>query len=65
LRPPRGPGDVYAPLPLEIYMYAKYPDVEHQTLAAGGILLLILLLLGMNGLAILLRNRYRGRLRAA
>ncbi len=65
LTPPRGPGDLYVPLPLEIYSYAKYPDVEHQTLAAGGILLLLVLLLTMNGIAIVLRNKYVGRPQAS
>jgi phosphate transport system permease protein len=57
LNPPRGPGDLYVPLPLEIYNYAKYPDPSYQTLAAGGILLLLVLLLSMNAVAILIRNR--------
>jgi len=65
LDPPRGPGDLYVPLPLEIYSYAKYPDPESQTLAAGGILLLLLLLLTMNAVAIVLRNKSHGRNRSA
>ncbi len=58
LRPPRGPSDEYVPLPLEIYNYAKDPEPAFQTLAAGGILLLLILLLSMNAVAILIRNRY-------
>lgn len=61
LDPPRGPNDPYAPLPLEIYNYAKFPTADFQSLAAGGILLLLILLLSLNALAIGLRNRY-GRL---
>ncbi len=61
LNPPRGPGDQYVPLPLEIYNYAKYPDPADQTLAAGGILLLLVLLISMNAVAIVIRNR-SGRL---
>lgn len=64
LDPPKGPGDSYVPLPLEIYNYAKFPGAENQALAAGGILLLLLLLLSMNGVAIFLRNRYSPRVRA-
>ncbi|MFO0910107.1 MAG: phosphate ABC transporter permease PstA [Isosphaeraceae bacterium] len=57
-RPPRGPGDRYTALPVEIYNYAKEPNTDFQTVAAGGILLLLILLLSMNATAILIRNRY-------
>ncbi|GIW87418.1 MAG: phosphate transport system permease protein PstA [Isosphaeraceae bacterium] len=58
LDPPRGPWDSYAPLPLEIYNYARFPTADYQALAAGGILLLLMLLLSLNGIAIFLRNWY-------
>ncbi len=58
LRVPRGPGDRYTALPVEIYSYAKQPEAEFQTVAAGGILLLLALLLTMNSIAIVIRNRY-------
>lgn len=57
LRLPRGPGDRYTALPVEIYNYAKEPASEFQTIAAGGILILLVLLLSMNATAILIRNR--------
>jgi phosphate transport system permease protein len=57
-RPPRGPGDRYTALPVEIYNYAKEPNTDFQTVAAGGILLLLILLLSMNATAIVIRNRY-------
>jgi phosphate transport system permease protein len=57
LRLPRGPGDRYTALPVEIYNYAKEPDADFQTIAAGGILLLLVLLLSMNATAIIIRNR--------
>jgi phosphate transport system permease protein len=63
-RPPRGPSDRYTALPVEIYNYAKEPNADFQTVAAGGILLLLVLLLTMNATAILIRNRY-ARQRAA
>jgi phosphate transport system permease protein len=62
LRTPRGPGDRYTALPVEIYNYAKDPNVAFQTVAAGGILILLVLLLSMNATAIVIRNRY-GRAR--
>ena len=55
---PKGPSSRYTALPVEIYNYAKEPDTEFQTVAAGGILLLLALLLTMNATAIVIRNRY-------
>ncbi len=58
LRIPKGPSSRYTALPVEIYNYAKDPDVKFQAVAAGGILLLLALLLTMNATAIVIRNRY-------
>lgn len=58
LRIPRGPGDRYTALPVEIYNYVKEPDPAFQTVAAGGILILLMLLLTMNATAILIRQRF-------
>jgi phosphate transport system permease protein len=58
LRLPRGPSSRYTALPVEIYNYAKEPDPKFQAVAAGGILLLLALLLTMNATAIVIRNRY-------
>jgi phosphate transport system permease protein len=59
LRLPKGPLDRYTALPVEIYNYAKEPNREFQTIAAGGILILLVLLLSMNAAAIMIRNRFR------
>src|SRR5262249_19571132 len=59
LRPPKGPLDRYSALPVEIYKYARLPDNRFQTVAAGGILILVALLLSLNAAAIVIRNRYR------
>ena len=58
LRLPKGPSSRYTALPVEIYNYAKEPDPKFQAIAAGGILLLLALLLTMNAAAIVIRNRY-------
>ena len=58
LRLPRGPGDRYTALPVEIYNYAKEPDTAFRPVVAGGILILLVLLLTMNSGAILIRNRH-------
>jgi phosphate transport system permease protein len=59
LRLPKGPLDRYTALPVEIYKYARLPDNRFQTVAAGGILILVGLLLSLNAVAIVIRNRYR------
>jgi phosphate transport system permease protein len=56
---PRGPLDRYSALPVEIYNYAKEPDPRFQTVAAGGILILVAILLAMNATAIVIRNRFQ------
>jgi phosphate transport system permease protein len=56
---PRGPLDRYSALPVEIYNYAKLPGPDWQVVAAGGILILVTVLLAMNAVAIVIRNRYR------
>jgi phosphate transport system permease protein len=57
-RLPRGPSSRYTALPVEIYNYAKEPDPRFEAVAAGGILILLTLLLTMNATAIVIRNRY-------
>ncbi len=57
-RVPRGPSSRYTALPVEIYNYAKEPAKAFESVAAGGIFLLLALLLTMNAVAIVIRNRY-------
>lgn len=56
---PRGPMSRYTALPVEIYNYAKLPNRDFQVVAAGGILILLALLLSMNAVAIVIRSRFR------
>jgi phosphate transport system permease protein len=58
---PTGVQDEFTVLPLQIYNWISRPQEEFHALAAGGILVLLALLLTMNAAAILLRNRYRTR----
>jgi phosphate transport system permease protein len=59
-RPPRGPLDLYSALPVEIYNYAREPNQsKYQVVAAGGILILVAILLVMNAGAIIIRNRFK------
>jgi phosphate transport system permease protein len=59
LQLPTGPLSRYSALPVEIYNYAKQPDLRFQTVAAGGILILVTILLLMNATAIVIRSRFR------
>ncbi|MGZ3387834.1 MAG: phosphate ABC transporter permease PstA [Isosphaeraceae bacterium] len=56
---PMGPLDRYTAVPVEIYNYAKEPDRIFQTISAGGIVILLILLLSMNAAAIMIRNRFQ------
>ncbi len=58
---PTGLGDPFTVLPLQIYNWISRPQAEFHTLAAAGILVLLILLLTMNAAAIILRNRYQTR----
>jgi phosphate transport system permease protein len=53
--------DGYSALPVQIYQFAVRPQEEFQTLAAAGIIVMLVLLLTMNSFAIWLRNRYEQR----
>jgi phosphate transport system permease protein len=56
---PHGPMDRYSALPVEIYNYTRQPDLKFQPVVAGGILILVTILLLMNGVAIVIRGRFR------
>ena len=54
---PQGVMDQFTVLPLQIYSWISRPQEEFRQLAAAGIIVLLALLLTMNALAIVLRNR--------
>jgi phosphate transport system permease protein len=58
---PQGLMDQFTVLPLQIYNWVSRPQDEFRQLAAAGILTLLVLLLTMNAIAIVLRNRYQSR----
>jgi phosphate transport system permease protein len=51
----------YTALPIQIFTWVRLPDADFQTLAASGALILLGIVLGMNAVAIFVRNRYRRR----
>jgi len=58
------PDSIWSPftvLPIQIFNWVSRPQVEFQAVAAGGILVLVALLLSMNAAAIWLRDRHQKR----
>jgi phosphate transport system permease protein len=53
--------DPFTVLPLQVFAWVSRPQADFQALAAAGILVLLAVLLSMNAVAILLRNRYESR----
>jgi phosphate transport system permease protein len=53
-------GDFTA-LPVQIYQWVRLPQEDFRTLAAAGIVLLLVILLTLNAFAIWIRNRYQRR----
>lgn len=58
---PSGPLDRFTVLPIQIFNWTSRPQEAFQQLAAAGIILLLVVLLTMNSIAILLRQRARRR----
>lgn len=56
---PRGLGDAFTVLPLQVYQWISRPQAAFHEVAAAGILVLLVLLLTMNAVAIVLRNRFQ------
>ncbi len=55
---PSSPFDDVTALPIQIFGWISDPRPEYATLAAAGIIVLMVILLAMNAVAIWLRNRY-------
>ena len=58
---PTNPMDKFTVLPLQIFNWVSRPQEDFQGLAAAGIVLLLVVLLSMNAVAVLIRNRYQVR----
>lgn len=57
------PFDSFSTMPLMIYNWASQAKMEHQQLAAAGIVVLLAVLLLMNTVAIILRQRFQKHIR--
>jgi phosphate transport system permease protein len=55
---PDGLGSAFTALPIQIFAWTQDPNREFVDLAAGAIIVLMIVLLLMNSVAIVLRNRY-------
>jgi phosphate transport system permease protein len=60
---PSGPLDEFTVLPIQIFNWASRPQAAFSEDAAAAIIVLLGVLLSMNALAIILRNRFQSRLR--
>ncbi len=58
---PDGPFSRFTTLPVQIYQWTSRPQDDFRNIAAAAILVLLALLLSLNAVAILLRNRYSRR----
>ncbi len=59
---PETPYDPFTAMPIQIFNWASRPQAEFHHLAASGCIVLLVVLLGMNGLAVWLRNRAESRM---
>mgnify|MGYP001228179525 FL=1 len=59
---PEGPFSIFTALPLIIYRWTTLPQEEFRNAAAAAIVVLLALLLTLNSIAIILRNRFSRRL---
>ena len=56
---PQSVWDPFTVLPIQIYNWAERPQEDFHKIAAGGIIVLLGLLLSMNFLAIIVRNKFQ------
>ena len=56
-----GPLDRFTVLPLQIFTWVGRPQEEFRSLAAAAIIVLLVILLSMNAVAVLVRNKYQTR----
>lgn len=58
---PKSVFDSFTVLPMQIYNWTGRPQEEFHALAAAGIIVLLVLLIGMNSIAVLIRNKFQKR----
>ncbi|WP_066293473.1 phosphate ABC transporter permease PstA [Bacillus sp. FJAT-29937] len=58
---PKSVFDMFTVLPMQIYNWTGRPQAEFQSLAAAGIMVLLFMLIIMNSIAVLIRNKFSKR----
>lgn len=58
---PSGVLDTFTALPMQIYDWAKRPQADFQNVASAGIIVLMSVLLLMNSVAVIIRNKFQKR----
>lgn len=58
---PTGPFSKFTALPIQIFQWTSFPQEEFHAIAAASSIALLILLLTLNAVAVLLRNRYSRR----
>ena len=58
---PVTPMDRFTVMPIQIFNWVSRPQDDFRGLAAGGIIILLILLLSMNSIAVILRNKFQKR----
>lgn len=59
---PSGPFSKFTALPIQIFQWTSLPQAEFRNLAAAASLALLVMLLALNAVAVILRNRYSRRM---
>jgi phosphate transport system permease protein len=60
---PVSPMDEFSPLPMQIFYWARRPEIDFHYIAAAAILVLLVVLIMMNSAAIYLRYHYGKKVR--
>ncbi|ASV68994.1 MULTISPECIES: phosphate ABC transporter permease PstA [Cytobacillus] len=58
---PQSVFDMFTVLPMQIYNWTSRPQEEFHAVAAGGIIVLLVMLIVMNSIAVLIRNKFQKR----
>jgi phosphate transport system permease protein len=58
---PKTVFDTFTVLPMQIYNWTSRPQEEFHALAAAGIIILLIMLIIMNSIAVLIRNKFQKR----
>ncbi|RXT04768.1 phosphate ABC transporter permease PstA [Ammoniphilus sp. CFH 90114] len=59
---PQSPMDPFTVLPIQIYNWVSRPQEAFHALAAGGIIVLLVVLLSMNAVAVMIRNKFQKKM---